>query len=244
MANDDNLQFCVIGLGEYGFALARTLAENGAYVLAIDNREERVEEIQFYVSEAVTFDATDPKLLEDHGVTKADIVVVAIGESFEPTVLITMELLKAGVEEVIARANNDTQETILKKIGVKKVIHPERDEGERTAQALMRMAITDYFELAEDLGIYEVVAPDDLIGYKLGDLKLRERYRLNVLTIKRPEEEVDELTPGKSEFDRTEEDSDYEVLGVLNADTEIKHGDKLLLLGSEEAVDKLLETNQ
>lgn len=233
--NKKEQEFCVIGLGAYGFSLAKTLAEKGAYVLAVDTDMERVEAIKNYASEAVQFDATDPIQLEEHGVTQADVVIVAIGELFEPVVLICMELLKANVKRIIARANNDTQEAILKRIGIKEVIHPEKDEGERMATALMRSSISDYFELSEDVAIYEISAPEDMIGFTLSELKLRQRYNVNLLTIKRPRKKI--------QGDELPEAIDYNVLGVLDPNTRIQKSDRMVIMGTHETINKLIDTN-
>lgn len=234
-SNNKNNQFCVIGLGAYGFSLARSLAEKGAFVLAIDHELERIEEIKKYVSEAVCFDATDPSLLAEHGVFNAGIVIVAIGETFEPVVLIAMELLKAKVPRIIARAGNDTQESILKRIGISEVIHPEKDEGERMATSLLKSSISDFFELSEDIGIYEIDAPKDMLGYTVAELKMRQRYHVNLLTIKRP-------TDGEIAVEGAEKKS-YEVLGIVEPNAKIREGDKLVLMGKQESIDKLIETN-
>ncbi len=235
ISDNKNNQFCVIGLGAYGFSLARSLAEQGAFVLAIDHDLDRIEEIKKYVSEAVQFDATDPALLAEHGVFNADIVIVAIGEAFEPVVLIAMELLKAEVPRIIARAGSDTQETILKRIGINEVIHPEKDEGERMATSLLKSSISDFFELSEDIGIYEIDAPEDMHGYSVGELKMRQRYQVNLLTIKRPRD-------GEITVEGSEKKS-YEVLGIVEPNAKIRKGDKLVLMGKQESIDKLIETN-
>ncbi len=227
-------QFVVIGLGEYGFSLAKSLAENGAFVLAVDHDLARIEEIKNYVDQAIQFDATNPKLLKEHGIFSADIVIVAIGDSFEPVVLICMELLKAEVGRIIARASSNTEQMILNKIGIKEVIHPEKDEGVRMATSLMSSSITDYFKLSDEVGIFEIEAPKDMVGYSLLDLKIRERYNMNLLTIKRPK---------IKETDTEEEVELYDVLGVIKPSFKIKEGDKLLLMGAQEAIDKLINTN-
>jgi len=244
MAKTKDLQFCVIGLGAYGFSLAKHLAEQDAYVLAIDNRQENIEEIQFYASEAVCLDATDPDLLEEHGVTKADTVIIAIGEFFEPVVLIAMELLNAGVPNVIARAGSRTQEIILNRIGVHKVIHPEEDEGKRMARSLLRTSISSYFELTEDLGVYEIDAPEDLCGYTLNDIKLRNTYNVNLLTIKRLINEQNKNNTGENDKDENDTDLKYKTLGVLRGNTQIMENDKLVVMGEQKDIDRLLDINE
>lgn len=231
-------QFCVIGLGEYGFSLAKSLAEKGAYVLAVDTSFEIVEEIKGYVSQAIQFDATDPVLLKEHGVCEADVVIIAIGEAFEPVVLIAMELLNANVSRVIARASNETQETILNKIGIQEVVHPEKDEGIRMATSLLSSSISDFFHLSGDVGIYEIEAPKGMVSYSIKELKIRERYDLSLITIKRQQKRED-----PDSLYSSDDDYYYEVMGVLDPLTMIRKTDRLVIMGTQESLEKLLETN-
>lgn len=233
MANKEK-QFCVIGLGEYGFSLARSLAEKGAYVMAIDSDNNKVEEIKKYVSQAIQFDATDPVLLKEQGVANADCVIIAIGETFEPVVLICMELLNENVKRIIARASSTTQEMVLRRIGIEEVIHPEKDEGIRMATALLNTSIDDYFKLSDTVGIYEMQAPSGLVGYSLKELKLRQRYDISLITIKRAKNKK------QSQSDPAE---NYDVLGVLDPLTMIRKTDLLVIMGSEASIEKLILTN-
>lgn len=233
-------QFCVIGLGGYGFSLAKSLAEKGAYVLAVDINLDRVEEIKKYVDQAIQFDATDPALLKEHGVTNADIVIVAIGETFEPVVLICMELLNEEVGRIIARSSSDTQEMILHRIGIKEVIHPEKDEGKRMATSLLNTSIDDYFKLSDQIGIYEIQAPSGLVGYSLKELRLRERYDISLITIKRARNKDDVYNSEESD---EEAETDYDVLGVLDPLTMIRKTDLLIIMGSQSSIEKLIQTN-
>ncbi|SMO78180.1 potassium channel family protein [Fodinibius sediminis] len=237
MAKNGKEQFCVIGLGSYGTSLAKSLSELGAYVMAVDHNIERVEEVQQFVSEAIMFDATDPAMLAEHGVYGADVVIVGIGEAFEPVVLICMELLKAGVPRIIARAGSDTQQSILNRIGIKEVIHPERDEGARMATQLMHSSVSNYFELSEDIAIYEIDAPKSMHDFTLAELKLRERYEVNLLTIKRPRKRKVTLEEGV-------EHEELEVLGVLDGQAVIRPNDRLVVMGRHENIKKLMDTNQ
>ncbi|HKJ47279.1 MAG TPA: TrkA family potassium uptake protein [Balneolales bacterium] len=234
MSAKKDTQFAVIGLGAFGFSLAKTLAEKGGFVIAVDHNMDSIEAIKRFVPEAICFDATDPELLESHGITNVDVAVIAIGEVFEPVVLIAMELLNAGVKKVLARASSDTQETILRKIGITQVIHPEKQVGERMAVSLLHSSVRDFFELSDELAIYELEAPKAMYNYTLEDLQLRRRYNVNLITIKRPL-----IKNGEP----LEEVDNYEILGVLHGDTKIMKGDKLVLVGNEKSINKILETH-
>lgn len=227
------LQFAIIGIGAFGSALAKKLSEEGAYVIAIDNNMEHIEQVKDYVSDAICFDGTDPDLLKEHGITNVDVAVISIGETFEPVVLIAMHLLNAGVEEVYGRANSYTQEQILKQIGITDVIHPERQVAERMGISLVRRGMSDVFDLGEGLAMFEVEAPDSMAGYTLSELEIRKRYQLNLITIKRLSESGQKI--GLPE--------QYKTIGVLDGTTEIKENDRLLLVGHKDDVDKMMETN-
>lgn len=227
------LHFAIIGIGAFGSALAKKLSEEGAYVIAIDNNMEHINQVKDYVSDAICFDATDPELLESHGITNVDVAIISIGEAFEPVVLIAMQLLNAGVKEVYGRAGSYTQEQILKQIGITDVIHPERQVAERMGVSLVRRGMSDVFDLGEGLAMFEVEAPGSMIDYTLEELEIRKRYHLNLITIKRLEETEDKMGPGQR----------YKPIGILTGKTKIKKGDRFLLVGSKENCDKLLETN-
>lgn len=233
MKRRSNLHFAIIGIGAFGSALAKKLSEEGAYVIAIDNDMEHINEVKEYVSDAICFDATDPDLLESHGITNVDVAIIAIGESFEPVALIAMHLLNSEVKEVYGRAGTYIQEQILKQIGITDVIHPERQVAERMGVSLVRRGMSDVFDLGEGLAMFEVEAPDSMVGYTLEELEIRKRYQLNLITIKRPVETRDQLGP----------DQQYKPIGILTGKTKLEKGDHFLLVGSKENCDKMLDTN-
>jgi trk system potassium uptake protein TrkA len=227
------LHFAIIGIGAFGSALAKKLSEEGAYVIAIDNDMEHINQVKEYVSDAICFDATEPELLESHGITNVDVAVISIGEAFEPVALIAMHLLNSGVKEVYGRASTYIQEQILKQIGITDVIHPERQVAERMGVSLVRRGMSDVFDIGEGLAMFEVKAPSSMVGYTLEELEIRKRYELNLITIKRPVELEGEIGP----------EEQYKPIGILQGSTKVQEGDRFLLVGRKEDVDKLLETN-
>ncbi|HKL14431.1 MAG TPA: TrkA family potassium uptake protein [Balneolaceae bacterium] len=230
MINKSNPRIAVIGLGVFGMSLVKTLAEDGADVIAVDNNMDHLDEVKGVVEHTICFDATDAEELKSHGLTDVDIAVIAIGEHFEPVVLISMELVKAGVGRVYARTNSETQQQILEKIGVTEVIHPERQVAERMGISLHRPGMKDLLELGDDLSVLEIETPDSMIGQTLSSLNLRKRYGINILTIKRLQSD----TSGDSE------ENEYHSIGIPNADSKIQTGDRLVLMGHKEDCEKIV----
>ncbi len=186
-------QFAVIGLGTFGTAIARELARNGGEVVAIDRDMEPVERIKDEVAYAIQLDATDPKVLEAHDIHKVDVAIVAIGHDFEATVLIAVELMQLGLKRLMTRAEGEIQKRILQRLGVPEILCPEEEVAKHVAQRLLNPGIIDLFRLSDDYSIVEVQVPERFVGKTLAELKIRERFRCNVIAIKRPQEQQEKL---------------------------------------------------
>jgi len=181
-------QFAVIGLGRFGMSVAITLYRMGYEVLAIDSSPEKVQAIANDVTHAVEADATDEVALKALGLSNCDVVVVAIGQDIQASILATLVLKGAGVPRVVAKAQNDLHGKVLEKVGADQVIYPERDMGVKVANNLVSANVLDHIELSADHTIAEVIVPASFEGKTLGQLNLRAKYGLNVLAIKRNEQ--------------------------------------------------------
>lgn len=188
-------QFIVIGLGRFGSSVARTLAGLGQEVLAVDIDEERVKQLAPVVTHAVQADTTDAGTLRSLGVGNFDVGVVAIGENLQAGILTALLLKELGVPHVVAKVANELHGQVMEKIGVDRIIYPEREMGKRLAHSLVSPSLLDYIELAEDYRIEEVVAPKSMDGKTLRDLNLRNKLGISVIVIKRGEDNMI-ISPG------------------------------------------------
>ena len=219
-----NYTYAVIGLGRFGSAVASTLVEMGQEVIGIDSDEERVKEMSDVLSQTVALEATDIKALREVGVQDVDCAVVSIGENIEASLLVVMQVKELGVERVIAKAVTDLHGRILQKLGVSRVIFPEREMAIRVAHSLVIPNVLDYIELSKDYSIVEVPAPPDFHGKTLKQLELRPRYGLTLIAIKRKS-----ATAGGKEI----------TIVAPSADETILSGDVVALLGSSDRFAKL-----
>ena len=178
-------QFIVLGLGRFGSAVATTLVELGHEVLGVDNDEERVNDLKDEITQAVQADITEERVLKELGVKNFDAAIVSIATDLEASILVTMMLKEMGLKYIIAKAQNNLHAKILKKMGVDKVVFPERDMGARIAQRLITPNIKDYVELEPDYNIIEIEALPEFVDKSLSELDMRNKYGINVLAIKR-----------------------------------------------------------
>ena len=148
-----NRQFAVMGLGRFGQSLVRTLVENDCDVLCCDKDIEIVNEVAKYGCHAIQGDVTDIHVLEQFGINNFDVVIVAIGEDMQSSILATMMAKELGAKFVIAKAKSDIQKSILEKVGADRVILPEIDMGSRIAKTLITTNVIDYINLSEKFAI-------------------------------------------------------------------------------------------
>ena len=154
-------QFAVLGLGRFGRSIARTLSENGAEVLAVDNDMELVQDISEYVTHAVMADITDETDLRNLGLGNFDVVIIATGSHLESSVLAVLLAKEMGVPYVIAKALDENHKKILEKIGVDRVILPEREMGVHIANKLLYGNFFELTEISDDVSIAEEKYPSN-----------------------------------------------------------------------------------
>jgi len=178
-------RFAVIGLGRFGQTLAKTLAKNGAEVVAVDTALEMIDEVREAVTLSLRLDATDEKALAAQDIDKMDAVIVAIGQSFESKAMAVATLKKMGVKRIVCRAESDMRARILRAIGADEVVYPEEESALRLAQRLIAPNIVDYVELAEGHSLIQFEAPRSFHGKQIIELDLRRKYEVNLVAIKR-----------------------------------------------------------
>ena len=220
-------QFAVIGLGRFGSAMATTLSELGQDVIGVDGDAERVRQLADVVTQAVELDAIDERALRSVGIQDVDVAVVSIGENIESSLLVVMQLRELGVKTIVAKAVTPLHGRILEKLGVSRVIFPEREMAVRIAHGLVMPNVIDYIELSRDFSIVELPAPAMFVGRTLKQLELRPKYGLTLIAIKRRPSpstpEVTNISPSADEIIQADD-----VLSLLGSNERLATLDAML----------------
>ena len=219
-------QAAVVGLGNFGFSVARTLAEKGCQVLCVDAEMEKVQAIKDFVLNAVQADAKDERALRAIGMPEVDVAIISLGDNREASILAAMILQDLGVKEIVVKVVSDLHARVLMRLGVSQVVFPEKDMGRRVAERLLAPQILEHLELSEEYGIEEIVPPRDFLGKTIADLKFRTRYGVSILAIRR-------RTPNSRE--------EEEMVVNPTRDDQILPGDLLIVIGHEKDLAKLRE---
>ena len=207
--------FAVIGLGQFGRAVALHLVDQGAAVLAIDADPERAKLVEASVDAVVVADATEEAALVELGLERMSCVVVAMGlRAKDTSIMVTALLRQRGVRRVVSRATSDLHGRVLLAVGAHEIVNPEREMGARLAHHLANPHVVDQFALGRDLVVAEVEAPEAYVDRSLRDLGLRKKASISVVLIRRG----------------------GQVLSSIDADERLASGDVLVVLGTPAAV--------
>lgn len=200
--------YMVIGLGRFGSAAAEGLVALGQEVIGVDGSDARVQHHMNLLGQVVQADGTDIDAMRQVGAEDVGTALIAVGSDIEASILAASVMLEIGVPRVWAKAVTSRHGAILERIGVHRVVYPERDMGDRVAHALAGRAL-DFVMLDPRFALAETMTPASLAGQGLGDARIRSRFDVTVVCVKHP---GGEYTPA-------------------TADTVINVGDDLLVVG-------------
>lgn len=176
-------QFAVIGLGRFGSSLAKELISQGVEVLGIDRDEEAVGSMADRLTHAIVADSTEEETLRSIGIRNFDCVIVAIGDDIQASIMTAILLKDLGVGLVVAKALTELHGKVLERLGVDRVIYPERDMGVRVAHQLVNPNLLDYIELSKEYTIVELSVPDKWNGITLRELDPRAKFGCSVVAV-------------------------------------------------------------
>ena len=172
----------ILGLGVFGTSIAKTLCKYNCNIIAVDNHENQINQLEPILTRGVVGDITDKDLLRASGIDTCDAVVVATGENLESSVLAVLHCKALGVPKVVAKVKSKTTMEVLLKIGADRAISPERETGISLAKHLLHNDTThDVIELDEYVSIIEFNPPKKWLGKSLGELKVRQTHKINII---------------------------------------------------------------
>lgn len=223
--------FAVFGLGIFGFEVCKVLSEKGMKVIAVDKDRKLVDKVKDMVTQAILIDSTDEDALKNADMQDVDVAVVAIGKSVDGSILTTILLKNMGVPRIIARAVSSLHEQVLRQIGATEVVNIAVEEGQRLAKRIISPEMVDLIPLSKNHSIAEVRIPSKFVDKSLQEIDLRKKFHVTLVSVKRMETAIDEVGNPLQE----------EAVFCPKPDEALKASDILVLLGSENDLQKLKE---
>jgi trk system potassium uptake protein TrkA len=209
----------VIGLGNFGSAVADTLARKGHDVVAVDKSQEAVDRMANRVARAVAGDGTELEMLKDVGCSGADVAVISTGDDVTASVLAILVAQDLGIPEIYVKVISTPHARAVEKLGVTGTVFPERDTGQRLAESLGSMAVLNYVPLSTGFSMQEMAVPRHWIGRSLRELDLRNSHQVSVVAV----------------HDMLRD----EVTGVPDPDARLKESDTLFVAGTVASLERI-----
>ena len=194
--------YAVFGLGRYGIAVATELADNGAEVIAVDCDERIVNAAAAELPICKCADITDPEVIRQLGISNVDVVIIAMANNLEASVIAVTLCKEIGVKTVIAKCANEMHQKILSRVGADKVVFPENESGIRLAKNLLSSGFVDMVSLAKNVSMIELDVKPEWRGKNLIELNLRKKYSINVVALRRGDMVSVDIDPREPLSDR------------------------------------------
>ena len=176
--------YAVIGLGKFGFHIAKGLAEQGMDIIAIDNDAHKIQDISEFIEDAVVLDSTDIRALKEAGVVGLDTVIISIGENIEASILTLMALKELENKTIIAKAITLSHGEILARLGACKVIYPERESAKKLVENLVGNVVIDQIDFSSTIKIAKLIATRSLIGKTIGEVETEFEGEIHLIACK------------------------------------------------------------
>ena len=224
------MKIIIIGLGNFGLALALNLTETGNEVIGVDKQMEKVNLVKDKLAHVVCMDSTNEQAYQALPTKQADLIVVAIGENEGPAIITTAIVKKLCSGKVISRSLSAIHDTVLQAMGIDFIVHPEQEAAEKLTYKINLKNVIDNYKIDDHYSISEIKTPESFVGKTIGELNIRINYNVNVITLLRDKEKTNLIgIPTKIK----------EVIGVPTANTRVERGDIMVIFGLNEKITNL-----
>ena len=185
----------ICGFGRIGSFICRELHQAGKPFVIVENNPETLSEIETHSYLFVRGDATSDDTLIQAGIRRAKALVATV-ETDADNLFITLTARGLNPDLfILSRAGDESTEKKLLLAGATKVVSPYKMGALRMANIILRPAVVDFAETVFqkrglNLRIEEflLTSHSPLTGKTLKDSKLRERFGVIVVAMKRPTE--------------------------------------------------------
>jgi len=109
----------IVGAGKVGYFLAKRLCQSKHTVSIIDKDRQICEEIAKELELLViSGDGCDPKMLEEAGIQRADVVAAVTGDDEDNLVICQLAKEKFNIQRTVGRVNNPDNEHTFSELGI------------------------------------------------------------------------------------------------------------------------------
>jgi len=187
-------QVGIVGLGKFGLEFGKQMIAYGHEVLGVDSDPEKVKSAQRILTQVYELDAMSKSALEQIRIHDIDHVLVSVGDAIAESVMIALYLKELQVQKVYAKAIHRDHEKLLYKIGVDEVIIPEFMAAKQIASRIAIPGFIEFLPFDRSMVVKELFIKR-WAGKTLKDLELTRKYSIQIIAVKRKEEDQYRYVP-------------------------------------------------
>jgi voltage-gated potassium channel len=209
----------ICGFGRNGKESAQILHNNKMPFVVLEQKNDLEKDLDFDVPYFVKGDATKDEVLLEAGIKNARALIITLPlDADNLFVVLTARQLNPGIK-VISRASQDSSVKKLKIAGADNVIMPDKIGGAHMATLVMLPDVAEILSImsTQSNNSFRVVELECNKNISLGELDLWKKTNCTILGIKNP-------------------DNHYTI--NPNAVYQINPGERLIVMGSDEQVEK------
>lgn len=225
------MKYIIFGLGNFGSSLGTMLTDLGNEVIGVDSKMHQIETHKERITNTICLDATDSFALATLPLAEVDAAIVAIGEDFGASVMITALLKQKKVKRLITRSTSPVHESVFKALGVEEILHPEQEAAERLVKRITTPDVVDSYLIGQDHQLLEVLVPKRYVGKKIVEIDLKGRFQINLVSI---------IKHRTMEGNLVEPFNPGHAIDFVFAGSTLEAGDIMVLFGKKNNIRKFL----
>ncbi|MEJ2206469.1 MAG: potassium channel protein [Gemmatimonadota bacterium] len=225
----------ICGCGRTGRQIAQELETMDSEYVILERSPERIEEVREFLPHAhiMEGDATHDQLLLEAGLLRAKGLITCLSQDADNLFVCLSARDLAATVKIVARAYEEETMSKLYRAGADHVVSPNVSSAIRMASVLLRPSAVTFLDIATrsshlDLRMEQTVIGDrsSVVDKSLVDARIPQQTGLIVIAIHKSGTLLDEYT--------------FNPKG----DTTLKAGDEIIVLGTEQQIEKLQQLVQ
>lgn len=178
----------IIGLSNFGIALAQRLTDMGHEVLGVDADLTKVNTYKDSIKNTIALNVNNTEAVKTLPIQDSDIVFVTIRKDIGASVLSIALLKENHAKRIVACAVSDIHTTILKNMGITEIIRPEKEFADLFTTKIELSSSIYTYKVTNNYFIQELKLPAPFFGRRLKDVQFEKELGLKLIAIKHPED--------------------------------------------------------
>ena len=187
----------IIGLGNFGMALAQRLTAMGYEVIGVDKDIDKVNAYKDSTKNTICLNLNNEQAARNLPLKDADLNIVSLGKDAGASILTVAILKQNGAKRIIVRAISTLHKTVLEAMGITEIIQLEKEYAEKMNRTRLENIYTESIPLLRQQFFTQLLTEtltEDYCTLQMKNLKLNLDYKVfHIITVKIRENDLNDV---------------------------------------------------